>query len=299
MKQRLGATVTAMRGKSTRWASFFSSDGRTKTLLHDTSPSPAQHDATYQEHVNDALWEGADLVSAYTNRDLRPVEVMLLALYAEQLRGRVLEIGCGAGRVTGYLAELGAEVHATDVSERMLQAGRRRYPDVTFECRDLRDLDALATGAYDAVVASNAVLDVLGDEHRKAALAELHRLLTPGGMLIFSTHNRAAAASRETPTDAVRTDPIGLVRDLVRLPRWMRNHRLRVAHEVEQPDYAILNDLSHDFEAMHYYVSRAAQVDQLERIGFKFVECRDIDGHALPADADAPESTQLHFVARR
>jgi len=64
-----------------------------------------------QRLTNDALWRRTDLVERYATRDLRPVEVMLLIRYREALSGRVLELGCGAGRVTGYLAELASHAH--------------------------------------------------------------------------------------------------------------------------------------------------------------------------------------------
>jgi len=39
---------------------------------------------------------------------------------------RILEIGCGAGRMTKYLAELFGEVHGVDVSDEMVRVGRDR-----------------------------------------------------------------------------------------------------------------------------------------------------------------------------
>src|SRR5688500_10195817 len=68
-----------------------------------------------QRRANDRLWRRTDLVKAYANRELRPVEVMLLLRYTEALSGVVMELGCGAGRFTGYLAEVAKEAHGVDI----------------------------------------------------------------------------------------------------------------------------------------------------------------------------------------
>ena len=92
-----------------------------------------------QRLANDRMWARADLVAAYARRDLRPVEVVLLVRYRDALAGRVLELGCGAGRVTGYLAEISHEVHAIDVSPAMVGACAQAYPKVSVGQGDLRD----------------------------------------------------------------------------------------------------------------------------------------------------------------
>ena len=92
------------------------------------------------------MWAREDLVEKYATRDLRPAEVMLLVRYREALAGRVLELGCGAGRLTGYLAQLAESVHAIDVSHSMVARCRQLYPAVSVEQRDL-DLSPLAAGA--------------------------------------------------------------------------------------------------------------------------------------------------------
>ncbi len=69
-----------------------------------------------QDGVNAALWANRALVTKYARRDLRPVEVILLVRHREALSGRVLELGCGTGRVTGFISALGGAVLGIDVS---------------------------------------------------------------------------------------------------------------------------------------------------------------------------------------
>jgi SAM-dependent methyltransferase len=245
------------------------------------------------------LWARRDLVKKYATRDLRPAEVMLLARYREALSGRVLELGCGAGRLTGYLAELAAAVHAIDVSPAMLDHCRQTYPQVSFEQRDLRDLSAFEAGSFEVIVAPYNVLDVLNDDDRRRALDEARRILTPDGLLMLSSHNRAAA---HLIVDSLRLrsySPLRAAIVLARLPRWRRNRRRLLPLQRFEPGYAILNDVAHDFAALHYYITRDAQERQLAEHGFELLECLDEDGRLVEAGADAAESSELHYVARR
>jgi SAM-dependent methyltransferase len=98
---------------------------------------------------------------------------------------RVLEIGCGTGQVTRWLAERGHEVLALDRSQEMVSyAGRAlsAYPRVKIRCQDFEEL--LPERAYDAIVAASSYhwLDPADRVERCAG----H--LVPGGALILLWH---------------------------------------------------------------------------------------------------------------
>jgi len=103
---------------------------------------------------------------------------------------RALDVGCGAGRLTGRLAARAQRVDALDRSSVMLDRARRRYPtadNVTWVEGDLLDPEVpLTTGGYDAVVAVSSL-------HHMAlqpALDRLADLLRPGGVLAVVGHYR-------------------------------------------------------------------------------------------------------------
>jgi SAM-dependent methyltransferase len=253
-----------------------------------------------QAEVNAGLWRRADLVPAYANRVLRPVEVMLLVRHRDELSGRVLELGCGAGRLTGYLGELSSQVTATDVSPHMLEAAGRRYPGVRFEQRDLRDLSGFEDGSFDVIVAGYNLLDVLDDETRRATLAEAHRILVPGGLLVFSGHNLEAAWRRRTPWQHILArNPVRLALNLLTTPRRLRNRARVRPLEHRADDHALLNDESHDFLALHYYIAPEAQTRQLEAAGFTVLERLDVEGNPLAPGDPAAHAEEVHYVARR
>jgi SAM-dependent methyltransferase len=255
---------------------------------------------------NTDAWSTGDYVRDYSETDIRVVEAILVARHRDALRGPVLELGCGAGRLTRVLAALSDEVRAIDVSKRMVAACRRNVPAAHVDVGDLRDLSGLASASTGAVVGSANVLDILGDAERTAALTEIQRILRPDGLLLFSTHNRAHLALMRRPTRLL--DPLSgpfprslarAVWNARRLPMRVGNRRRTRLYERSEPGYAIVNDGAHDNRLVMYYIGRDAQQRQLADAGLELVDCLDIEGHEVPAGQDAPTSSALHYAARR
>lgn len=111
----------------------------------------------------------------------KPFDRAVLAVFAELVRGPVADVGCGTGRITAHLHELGVEVSGVDLSPGMLAAARRGYPHLTFTEATMTALP-IADSALGGVVAWYSTIHV-PDTHLPAALAEFHRVLRPGGHL--------------------------------------------------------------------------------------------------------------------
>lgn len=267
--------------------------------------------STSQAERNVALYRTGDLVRDLEGRSLRPVETLLLARYRDAFAGRVLELGCGAGRVLGYVVALGGEVHGIDVSPALLERCRRDYPEADVRVGDMRDLDAATEGTFDLVLAPFNVLDVLDDGDRRRVLDDIRRRLAPSGLLIFSAHNLAVAgpptpgARRDRSTQASvkrlihRLDrrPSAYVEMLRRLPARISNRRRLAPLERHEPGYAILNDEAFDYSLLHYYIRRDDQERQLHAAGYELVECLDLDGRTVPPGHDGA-GPELYYVAR-
>lgn len=114
----------------------------------------------------------------------RPAMVRL----AGDVQGRrILDAGCGSGRLAAELAARGALMSGFDGSPAMLQLARQRLADsVPLTVADLGEPLPYGDGAFDDVVAS-LVLHYLGDW--SGPLAELRRVLRPGGRLIVSVNH--------------------------------------------------------------------------------------------------------------
>jgi len=181
----------------------------------------------------------------------------------------------------------------------MVEYSRNRYPRASFSQRDLCALSAFETGSFDVIVATYNVIDVLCDRERRDVLDEIHRVLVPGGLLMMSTHNRGYASRLAEPLQLRGRSPLRTAITLARLPRWLRNRRRLLGLQRSEPGYAILNDISHDFAALHYYIWRDDQERQFAEHGFELEECLDLDGRRVESDHGAPDCSELHYVARR
>ncbi|MEU9047992.1 MULTISPECIES: class I SAM-dependent methyltransferase [unclassified Kitasatospora] len=98
--------------------------------------------------------------------------------------GRVLDVGCAFGRDTALLAERGLRAEGVDLTSAFVARAQELHPQLTFARMDARDLafpDASFAGVW-----CQATLLHLKDEDVSAALAEFHRVLTPGGALFVS-----------------------------------------------------------------------------------------------------------------
>ena len=111
-----------------------------------------------------------------------------LTAFAEEVRGLgpVLDVGCGPGTVTGYLADLGIDVSGVDLSPRMVEHARRLHPGLRFAVASATDL-RLEPGSLGGVLGwwslFNLPRDVL-----PGVLASFARALVPGGRVIVGTH---------------------------------------------------------------------------------------------------------------
>ncbi|NLU67759.1 methyltransferase domain-containing protein [Streptomyces sp. HNM0574] len=110
---------------------------------------------------------------------------------------RVLDAGCGSGPLTAALRERGAHVTGVDVSPAMLELARRRLgEDADLHLADLAGRLPFADGAFDVVV-SSLVLHYLEDWG--PTLAELRRVLGPGGRLVASVDHPFVAYTLQDP----------------------------------------------------------------------------------------------------
>jgi ubiquinone/menaquinone biosynthesis C-methylase UbiE len=107
-----------------------------------------------------------------------------LALAGDVAGRRILDAGCGSGPLSAALRDRGAVVAGFDSSAGMLKLARRRLgDDADLQLADLGHPLPFPAGAFDDVIAS-LVLHYLEDW--AAPLAELRRVLKPGGRLIAS-----------------------------------------------------------------------------------------------------------------
>ena len=132
---------------------------------------------------------------------------------------RVLDAGCGPGRVGYALAQLGHEVVGVDVDPLLIAAAEQDHPGPTWLVGDLAELDLPARGTaegFDVIVASGNVVAFLAPSTRQPVLARLRDHLRDRGRIVVGF-----GADRGYDFDEFRADAnaVGLVRE-VELATW-------------------------------------------------------------------------------
>jgi SAM-dependent methyltransferase len=135
---------------------------------------------------------------------------------------RILDYGCGYGRVLGDLAALGYRNAAgVDRSPAMIERGRREHPEL-----DLRVIEAdtapFADGTFDVVLLFAVLTCIASDDDQRALVGDIMRLLKPGGLIYLSdmplqtdARNRArydAGAARFGAYGVFETEDGGVLR---------------------------------------------------------------------------------------
>lgn len=106
---------------------------------------------------------------------------------------RVLEIGCGIGRMTRALAARAAEVVGVDVSEEMVRRGREALadcPNVRLELGTGRDLAGLADASFDVCYSFIVFQHIPDPAITCDYITEIGRVLRPGGWTLFQVSDR-------------------------------------------------------------------------------------------------------------
>jgi SAM-dependent methyltransferase len=96
---------------------------------------------------------------------------------------RVLDAGCGTGRVAIRLTELGYECVGVDSDDSMLAEARATSTEVTWLLANLVDVNRLAM-SFDLIVAAGNVIPLLAPGTERTVVAGLADRLAPGGLLI-------------------------------------------------------------------------------------------------------------------
>ena len=109
--------------------------------------------------------------------------------------GRLIDLGCGTGRLAIALAQQGYQVTAVDLSAEMLRVvGEKSHAaGVHVEClqANLVELECLADGAFDHAACLFSTLGMIaGADARRRFLAHVRRLVRPGGVFVVHVHNR-------------------------------------------------------------------------------------------------------------
>jgi SAM-dependent methyltransferase len=189
----------------------------------------------------DEGWQGWDEYAAFYDwenaRTVGRRDVAFWQGVATRVGGRVLELGCGTGRVLLPLARAGVSIVGIDRSTPMLARGRarlrrlRRRVSASLVRGDIRDLPFGPAATFDLVVAPYGILQSLvRDADLSRTLASVARVLAPGGVFGIDLVPDVPNWSEYSRKVTLRGDrgPRGLPITLVESVRQDRARRLTV-----------------------------------------------------------------------
>jgi len=153
------------------------------------TPAPPWYDAAFQR----------DYLRVYPRRDLESARPEVAFLLERGVSGRVLDLCCGFGRHTLLLRAAGVEVFGLDRSAELLAAAHDLpRAEQLLRGRLVRaDMQSIPFRAarFDAVVNLFSSFGYLGEDGDAAVLAEIARVLRPGGLAVLDLMNPARVRS--------------------------------------------------------------------------------------------------------
>lgn len=147
-----------------------------------------------QQELYDAGWKG-ELARGKEQRGNLRTNLDFLAQTSLLKSGdRILEIGCGIGTIVSELAGQGYDVRGTDISRVAIEYGRAKYPGVRLDVQPAEELP-YESGTFDVVLSFDLFEHIARiDLH----VAQVNRVLKPGGYYLFQTPNKWSNAIFET-----------------------------------------------------------------------------------------------------
>ena len=147
-------------------------------------------DVAAESDVNLHLVQDPAIVREYARLDyLTPCERLLIETYVAP-GAAVLDLGVGGGRTTPHLLVRAGRYVGVDYSPEMIRLCREKFPGVEFREADASNMPLLQDQSFDVIFFSFNGIDWLWpSEKRHSCIRECRRLLRPGGIFIFSSHN--------------------------------------------------------------------------------------------------------------
>ena len=177
------------------------------------------HAAILTPSTNQPEWDEAEFLETGRSHVARLMHEAD-SLVPHRQRRRALDFGCGIGRLTVAFADYYGEVIGVDIASSMVDKARRRNPApdrIRYEHNTDPDLLRFPSGGFD-LVCSWIVLQHMPPSLIRAYIADLVRLVAPGGLLVFQLPmDTVSAEVRERFVDA----PVQGGRLKTSIPAWL------------------------------------------------------------------------------
>jgi ubiquinone/menaquinone biosynthesis C-methylase UbiE len=189
------------------------SDSTLERMKDDWNARARQNSKWFINTVNERQSDREfDLNDRQEVQNLVSIDQQLLTTGRDPRKLRLLEIGCGIGRMTRRLAEIFGEVYATDVSGEMILQGKQRLHDCTnviFKETNGVDFRSFDDKFFDVIFCGFVYQHIPSADVIRANLSDAFRVLQPGGVFKFQTNSVTNEEFNKQPKDTWTGDTLG------------------------------------------------------------------------------------------
>ena len=169
------------------------------------------HSQWYVERFRKLAEEGMDLLG-----EARFADMML------ERGSRVLDGGCGAGRMAGAMHEMGHTVYAVDADPYLVEAAGRDHPGPTYSVVDLTQLtlDAVGGEPVDLAMCVGNVMVFVAEGTEARVIANLCSVVRPGGRVVLGFREEETYPFAQYDLDLAALEDAGTIRVEHRFSTW-------------------------------------------------------------------------------
>lgn len=228
-------------------------------------------------------YNSTGIVSWYERlQHLVPAEETVFNQFQDLIKtADLLDLGIGGGRTTRYLSDACKSYTGIDYSEGFVNLVLKKYPGRDIRLMNAINLSAFENKRFDMVNFSLNGLDYVPLQERDQALAEISRVLKPGGLFFFSTHNRSHHSFNRAPWLNAELPLLVRLKTLIKLAPFYLRHLQNKKHETISDPYAVLNDCAHNYQLFTFYTTPGFLREQLTSHGFHDIRFLSRKGQAV------------------
>lgn len=147
---------------------------------------------------------------------------------------KVLDAGCGTGRLVPELVQMGADITCLDVSAEMLEVLRRKYPKIKTVNADVCRMP-FEDDCFDVVIASFLIVHL---RDLSPAFREIYRVLKPGGSFVLTNINQ-----RKAPKLSLKTGGAIVIKSQYHMPKHVIKALKEDLFTIEEEEFVYEGDM--------------------------------------------------------